>query len=119
MNYYLFIDDERNPKDVTWVNLPKGVDWVVVRSFNEFVNTVLQKGLPVFVSFDHDLADAHYANMPSAEKTGYDCAKWLVDYCLDSNLNIPEFAVHSMNPVGAENIRRYLQNAKKFLSKDK
>jgi hypothetical protein len=44
------------------------------------------------------------------EKTGYHCAKWLVEYCLDKNLKLPDFQVHSMNPVGKANIQSYLDN---------
>ena len=57
--YYLFLDDERYPKQVTWVNLPL-VDWVIVRNYNEFVKKIEEDGMPVFISFDHDLADEHY-----------------------------------------------------------
>ena len=60
-------------------------------------------GFPNFISFDHDLG---------LEESGYDCAKWLVDYCLDHNLHLPEFEVHSQNPVGKENILALLNNFK-------
>ena len=49
------------------------------------------------------------------EKTGFHCAKWLVDYCLDNDLRLPPFQVHSANPVGRQNIQSYLDNAKKYL----
>lgn len=66
---------------------------------------MLNRGCPTFISFDHDLGPD--------EKTGYDLAKWLVERDLDSNgAFIPatfEFYVHSQNPVGAANIRNYLQ----------
>jgi len=48
------------------------------------------------------------------EKTGLDCAKWLVDYCMDNNQKLPEYSVHSMNPAGGKNILEYLNNFKKF-----
>jgi len=47
------------------------------------------------------------------EKTGMDCAKWLVEYCLDSNLQLPEYTIQSANPVGKENITSLLENYKK------
>jgi len=131
--YYLFLDDERMPGHVTWVSLPNMV-YEIVRSYDEFVQTVTTRGIPTFVSFDHDLADEHYrvgfeearALEPwrmqtgesfdyGPEKTGYDCAKWLVDFCEQRNAKFPEFAVHSMNPVGKERISKYIQNAKKHL----
>lgn len=139
MSYYLFLDDERFPGDVTWCNLPSA-KYSVVRNFSEFVRHIVSFGVPEFVSFDHDLADEHYmigvrdAQLNStgqlmfrvaddivdvdygAEKTGYDCAKWLVDFCEQRQVKFPEFIVHSMNPVGKERIAKYIANAKKHLN---
>ncbi|HEY6437610.1 MAG TPA: cyclic-phosphate processing receiver domain-containing protein, partial [Ignavibacteriaceae bacterium] len=44
-------------------------------------------------------------------KTGYDFAKWLVDFDLDTD-TMPEdfkFTIHSKNPIGSENIRKLLE----------
>ena len=117
MSYKLFLDDERNPEDVKWVDMPLG-PWVIVRSSDEFVDTIMVKGAPSFISFDHDLADEHYRRYHAMqggefsydglkEKTGYECAKWLLEYSKLNNLNIP-FQVHSMNPIGKENIEKLL-----------
>ena len=83
-------------------------------------------GVPYMVSFDHDLADEHYTPpeywddydkskeyqdaQSYREKTGYDCAKWLVQYCMDNNKDFPYYFVHSMNPVGADYIKNYINN---------
>lgn len=77
-----------------------------VRSYTEFVNYITDHGLPDFISFDHDLG---------LEESGYDCAKWLVNYCLDHNFQLPKYDAHSQNPVGKENILSLLQNFKKNL----
>ncbi len=119
----LFLDDLRMPKDAIglvpdnmnqfyWAN-----DWSVVRGHDEFCDWVSANGLPDFVSFDHDLADEHYGGDGEGyvEKTGYECAKWLVDYCVDNRLALPDYMVHSANPVGKKNISSYLENAKKHL----
>jgi hypothetical protein len=89
----------------------------------------LIKGIPDMISFDHDLGEdvaiskvkmgtsKRQARKEKKEtKSGYDCAKWLVDYCLDNETPTPHFVVHSANPVGAENIRGLLNNAKKHMS---
>jgi hypothetical protein len=41
-----------------------------------------------------------------------DFAKWLVDYMLDNDIPVDllAFRVHSQNPIGAENIRMYLNS---------
>lgn len=126
MSYKLFLDDERIPNQVKWVEMPIG-PWIIVRDYSSFIRHVTDFGLPSFVSFDHDLADEHYPcfepkggidNMKEIsynkykEKTGYDCAKWLCEYCHDHNLIFPEYQVHSMNPIGRENIRSFIENFK-------
>lgn len=102
--YNLFLDDERFPAQVTWVTFPCW-DWEVVRNLDEFVDIVEHFGPPDFVSFDHDLG--------RKQPTGYDAAKWLVSYCMDNRVTLPGWHVHSLNPVGRDNIHRYLQSAKK------
>lgn len=110
MTYHLFLDDERMPSEVFWITLPK-VSFVIVRSYHEFIDYIETNGVPVFVSFDHDLGD--YTD--KGEKTGYDCAKWLIDYCFDNGEAIPDFETHTMNPIGGENIRQYLRSAKRLI----
>ncbi|MDN3674295.1 hypothetical protein QWY99_14625 [Flavobacterium branchiarum] len=90
----LYLDDLRP--------IPEG--HIGVSSYTEFVTYITDSGLPDFISFDHDLG---------LEESGYDCAKWLVNYCLDNNFRLPKFDVHSQNPVGKENILSLLQNFKK------
>jgi|SRR5690606_1584635 hypothetical protein len=90
----LYLDDIR----------PIPFGFVGVRSYSEFVTFIEQNGLPDFISFDHDLGE---------EKTGYDCAKMLVEYCLDRQITLPDFAVHSQNPVGKQNIESLLGNFRK------
>ena len=114
--YNLFLDDERFPKNVTWIQLPL-VNWIIVRDFKQFVNIIEKRGLPNTVSFDHDLAEDHYrTTIPKIdykEKTGYECAKWLVEYCMERNLNFPNYTVHSMNPIGKQNIISLIDSYKK------
>lgn len=61
----------------------------------------------------------YYYNPPELEKTGLDCAKWLVNYCMDKDLNLPAYEVHSMNPAGGKNILSLLQNFEKFIKEQK
>jgi len=113
---YLFLDDERMPKDVTWLLIggvgSRGADWHIVRSVNEAIAWVKENGFPDVISFDHDLAMEHYAGDFSGQNTGHDFAKWLVDYDMDTHTmpNNFYFTVHSKNPTGAENIRCLLES---------
>lgn len=121
---FLFLDDYRNPLDVTWIKIPvppRGQMWTVVRSYDEFVAVFGQlKEAPLHVSFDHDLADEHYnpdtwgkSEKDYKEKTGLHCARAMVEICLDKHWKLPSYTVHSMNPIGAKNIDEELKAAKK------
>ena len=101
--YSLFIDDERFPPSKS----QKG-EWVIARNMNEVKNIVNERGFPNFISFDHDLGEEDGIPLP----TGYDVAKWLVDYDIDHG-SMPadfDFYVHSQNPIGAKNIQNYLDS---------
>lgn len=123
MKQILWLDDIRNP----FINLEKKVptedgSLVWVRSYDEFTYWITTYGLPDIISFDHDLADEHYDynkersdNDLYIEKTGMDCAKWLVSYCMLHNQPMPITYVHSANPVGADNIRYLINNYKKHV----
>ncbi len=111
MTWKLFLDDIRYPDQVQCY-YGSHKDLIICRSMDDAVWAVKNYGLPVFISFDHDLADEHYAK-GDGEKTGYTFALWLCHYIMDNNLSLPEgfdYHVHSMNPIGAENIRRYMEN---------
>jgi hypothetical protein len=121
-NYNLFLDDVRLPQNVTWVDLPSDKHYSVVRNYQEFVDLITLRGVPKYVAYDHDLGSAHYGHGLDGddipydsydEKTGYDCAKWLVEYCMNKGIKHPSYVVHSMNPVGKQNIIRYIESYNK------
>lgn len=108
MKTYLFLDDIRNPNEAATYAKIRGVnpdiydqEWTIVRDYLQFIAWITKNGLPELISFDHDLGEAD-------ERTGMDCAKWLVNYCLDNNLSLPKWAVHSANPAGYDNIKGLL-----------
>lgn len=132
MSYNLFLDDIREPEhayEYTKQSMFIERKWQVVRNYPEFVSWIETNGLPLLISFDHDLALSHYTpehlwvdydkskqwqdEQVHTEKTGYDCAKWLVDYVIVNKLPLPKIFCHSMNPVGKDNImalfNRYIQ----------
>lgn len=123
MSYNLYLDDIRQPWQTGNYMLPVDLraayrlkEWVIVRNYDEFVEYITEHGLPELVSFDHDLALVHYEGGKESfeyyPETGYDCAKWLTDYCIKNNLQLCSYLVHSMNPAGTENIKEHLNNFK-------
>lgn len=136
--YNLFLDDERVPfsdsgkqnaysymKNEAYVEL----EWVIVKSYDEFVKQIETNGLPEVVSFDHDLADEHYLQYQKhrgkgfdydevKEKTGYHCAKWMTQYCVDNKKKFPKWFIHTMNPNGWENIKGEILSYLKHFESD-
>lgn len=129
----LFLDDYRDPIHCAEYMYRRGVDcriyherWDIVRSYGQFVDYIKNNGVPEMIGFDHDLADTtqlldelpidQYRNIAeNREYTGLDCAKFIVEYCLENKLPLPICIVHSMNPIGRENIESYINNVKKHL----
>jgi len=116
----LYLDDIRNPK---------GDGWEIVRNYDDFVQFINENGLPDEISFDHDLGDDikkessiydlfenQYTESKKESKSGYDCAKWLCNYCWTNGLPIPSWNVHSANPVGRDNIIQILKSFEKKLN---
>jgi len=131
MKRRIYLDDVRTPVDQ---------GWVVVRSYDEFVAAVKDIGLSNIdvISLDHDLGDSamqEYHNNVSpnytldysniTEKTGLDCAKWLIEHWFELNfsedyeirqmrfaktIDFPEVYTHSANPIGSANIMGYVNN---------
>jgi len=123
----LFLDDIRNPSDCAkYMHKRIGAlnpiytegNWYIVRNYDQFINAVIENIDKItHISFDHDLADDHYdvsmyhkkeqyaAHLAkSKEKTGYDCATFTKYWYSQMNKPLPVMFVHSMNPVGTENI---------------
>jgi hypothetical protein len=111
----IYLDDVRTPVDK---------DWTVVRNYDEFVSTVMYIGLGNIdlISLDHDLGDTAMAEWHRnvyhnytldynniKEKTGYDCAKWLVDQWMEGQ-PVVDVYTHSANAIGSANIMGYINN---------
>jgi len=128
----LWLDDLRDPTDNTWNNWidshgvnPTDYDITWVKNYDDFTGWVKINGLPDVVCFDHDLgqdvAIERYTTGGMTKRqakklkkletmSGYECAKWMVNYCMDNDLRLPDWYIQSANPVGKENIRSYLQS---------
>lgn len=96
----LWLDDFRNPfdKEIDWIvfsPVGRDINIVWVKSYEEFIEYINKNGVPDGICFDHDLGFV---------LTGYDCAKWLVEYCEKHDLKLPKYNIQSSNPVGKENI---------------
>lgn len=112
----LWLDDFRNPFTNDWVLRfsPIGEDVIIiwVKTYKDFTSWITTNGLPDAICFDNDLGDFSTINGELIEKTGYDCAKWIVEYCLDNDKEAPLFNIQSDNTPAIENIFKLLTNFK-------
>jgi hypothetical protein len=111
----IYLDDIRTPVES---------GWEIVRNYDQFVSTIMYIGLDniELISLDHDLGDTamkewhtnvyhnytlDYNNI--TEKTGMDCAKWLVEQWMNGGKVVDVFT-HSANAIGSANIMGYINN---------
>lgn len=108
-SWKLFLDDERNPRDVFADGDEHG--WTVARSTEEAKKNVLAQGWPERIAFDHDLG---YSD------TAVIFLRWFIDWCFDNDCaKVPRCTIHSQNPEGVKNLRSILYSWKKTLMEDK
>lgn len=118
----IFLDDERDPIDVTWIAYPNTISqWIVVRTYEQFIALVPplltdEADATLLFSFDHDLQD-YKSSGDGTERTGYDCIKFLVNFCLDTTMCMPLCAFHTKNVIGKVNMEQYYINAKQEINK--
>jgi hypothetical protein len=113
---YLYLDD---------VRIPTEGNWEIVRNYDEFVAHIKLNGLENYevISLDHDLGESamqeYYTNVKPnyeldykriEEKTGMDCARFLVAESITKQIPLPQIYVHSANPIGTHNILGYVNN---------
>jgi hypothetical protein len=113
---WLYLDD---------VRIPTEGEWEVVRNYDEFVAHIKMNGLENYevISLDHDLGEGamveYYTNTKPnyeldynriPEKTGMDCARFLVAESMNTKVPLPTIYVHSANPIGSANMMGYINN---------
>ena len=116
----IFIDDERMPGDVTWVaipQLPEGESWRIVRSHADLLHALADAKhhkTPIKrITFDHDLGFGHGLSDKNT-LNGNHCANEVCNVIVDEGWPIPEYTVHSLNPVGAEKIMRTMNDLQRY-----
>jgi len=100
----LFLDDVRNPPLFDTYGDP--IEWTIVRTASECIKIIVT-GKVKFLSFDHDLGN-------DIDGTGYDVAKFIEAGAYREELEPIDYAIHSANPVGANNIDNAMKNAWKI-----
>lgn len=126
MTYRLIIDDDadssRRPEatieEPSWrarMNLPSSPpdtaglgEWAKARTASEAIALIEERGMPLFVSFDHDLGDGRDAIA---------VVHWIIERDLDQPFLPADFSfeVHSGNIVGRKNIESLLSSYLSFI----
>jgi hypothetical protein len=112
ITYNLFLDDDRDPHHCSFFggdDRYSELDWIVVRSHCEFMETILERfkqgQVPSLVSFDY--------NLNTNENTGLDSVVFLNKWCKENSFDPPECLVHSNHLWGKKEIWREINAAKK------
>ena len=104
VKYKLYLDDQINDPNTPSRHPPEG--FIGAASTLEAKTLVEMLGLPEFMDLDHDLG---------GDDTAEKFVKWL---CFEYQAtSVPEFSVHSANPIGKENLTAFLNSWKKSLEK--
>jgi len=132
----LMLDDVRDVKDCylydlkrkleTESQIPRGL-WKVVRSYDQFVFSIKNHGVPRVVSFDNDLHRDHYDIFSKASlegffdwkfvqpKMGLHALEFLIDFCKTNEIELPIIYIHTANPFAREEMNKILNIEKKTL----
>lgn len=94
---YLWLDDVRP--------MPNAFDYHAKTA--EDAIEQLKTGNVQVISFDHDLGE-------EINGTGYDVACYIEKAVYLKEIPMPNWQVHSANPVGKKNIERAMKSAEKF-----
>lgn len=110
MQHYIYLDDIRD--DDRWYNTHLNSNWIphIRRSYKETVDLILAilysgESASFILDLDHDLGE-NEDGYDDYAKTGYDVCKWIVE----NQIPLVGFHIHSMNPVGAHNMRQLLSH---------
>lgn len=99
----LWLDDQYDEPEMPFRHPPKG--FTPAKSSGEAMILIKNKGIPSFISFDHDLG-------------GDDNAVSFITWMSNSYYShaVPDYQIHSANPVGALNIRSKMDSWQKSQS---
>lgn len=131
--YNLFLDDLRSVEEAYRQEKHEMFlhkEWIIVRSYDEFVSYIHRNGLPELISFDHDLDETHYTpkeywlDYKASEayqdaqtykiKTGLDAANFVIDYCNEYKKDMPKTYSHSANPIGRDRINEVIHKYRRL-----
>lgn len=96
MTWKLYLDDLRTP--------PASEGWVICRSSREALETIRTLGMPYLLDLDHDLG---------GDDTAMKFLTILVNDIWNTDEPVPEYQIHSQNPVGILNIHAFMLSWKK------
>ena len=101
----IFLDDERNPSDVFWIQLPDVV-WTITRTPDSFIDLIKNNSMKIkTISIDNDIQHV---------LEGYHLLKIICDMDIDNDYNLLRndmiVYAHTMNNVNRQPILDYWSN---------
>lgn len=96
----IWLDDEREPQRFDLIGNP--LRWDVICKIAQAAIDLVRTGHVMFIDFDHDLGPG---------LTGYDVAKEIEQLAFQKKIPPIDYAIHSGNVVGANQIDEAMKNA--------
>lgn len=117
---YLLLDDNRTPSEC-WLDITQSKenltvktgtfdkDWEVVKTYDAFVKSIIDKGVPDIVSFDNDLTFSDYSrygdvlrgkcsyHYEKERDNGIAAFRFLVEFCERHETKFPKIYIHTAN----------------------
>jgi hypothetical protein len=100
MPWRLWLDDQYDDEEMPFRHPPEG--FTPAKTSAEAIQLVEEKGIPFFISFDHDLGNGDDAII---------FLNWLSEKHYDAP--VPHFQIHSANPPGRDNIASKMSSWKR------
>jgi hypothetical protein len=101
VGWKLFLDDQINDPDCGEMRrVPAG--FIGAENVTQAKELIEKNGIPDFIDFDHDLG---------SDEDATKLINWMIENHRDS---IPEYSIHSANPVGRKRIESLMESWKKF-----
>jgi hypothetical protein len=101
MMWKLWLDDQLDDPDAPARHTPAG--YIGAKSSEKARELVIKHGVPGFMNLDHDLGENDRA---------MDFLHWLaLEFATEGP--VPDFAIHSANPIGSANITSFMYSWKR------
>ena len=105
---FIWLNNTINALEYDWSKFNttrSSVEVIRIHNYDEFEQHIIANGLPEGICLNYDLG---------AEKSGFDCVRFLTRYCMNYALPLPQYAFQSNDPTGHISMQLMLDRYQHF-----